>query len=76
MNTINNNNNNFKKLNEKSNMIENSETHDYTEKNNINIHKYDDILYYMNKAICNSPTYNIDVQYMNILNEQLYKVKN
>ncbi|SOV80374.1 conserved Plasmodium protein, unknown function [Plasmodium reichenowi] len=75
INTIN-NNNNFKKLDEKSNIIENSETHDYTEKNNINIHKYDDILYYMNKAICNSPTYNIDVQYMNILNEQLYKVKN
>ncbi|SPJ11166.1 conserved Plasmodium protein, unknown function [Plasmodium sp. DRC-Itaito] len=75
MNTIN-NNNNLKKLNETSNITENSETHNYTEKNNINIHKYDDILYYLNKAICNSPTYNIDVQYMSILNEQLYKIQN
>ncbi|SOV78297.1 conserved Plasmodium protein, unknown function [Plasmodium sp. gorilla clade G3] len=75
MNAIN-NNDNFKKLNETPNINENSGTHGYTEKNNINIHKYDDILYYMNKAIYNSPTYNIDVQYMSILNEQLYKVKN
>ncbi|SOV16112.1 conserved Plasmodium protein, unknown function [Plasmodium sp. gorilla clade G2] len=72
-----NNNNNFKKLNERTNIIQNSESHDYIEKNNINIYKYDDILYYMKKAIYNSPTYNIDIQYMSILNEilQVEKLK-
>ncbi|SOV16070.1 conserved Plasmodium protein, unknown function [Plasmodium gaboni] len=66
-----NNNNNFKKLSETKNIIQNSTSNDYIEKNNINIYKYDDIFYYMKKAIYNSPTYNIDIQYMSILNELL-----